>query len=129
MVSGIWVLNKNWISDSLAKKELLPEYKYEVLDISLEPGPKRNRISLPKSLFINIKVFVIGPFHSTSVDEFKLLLRNTGVMIQNSHISAQIVVMDDGEHTKEEIEGILHHIYIRFVIIKCLKSLTNLIIT
>ncbi|XP_026478298.1 uncharacterized protein LOC113384752 [Ctenocephalides felis] len=104
MVSGIWVLNKNWISDSLAKKELLPEYKYEVLDISLEPGPKRNRISLPKSLFINIKVFVIGPFHSTSADEFKLLLKNTGVMIQNSHISAQIVVMDDGEHTKEEIE-------------------------
>uniref|UniRef100_A0A6M2E0L2 Putative product n=1 Tax=Xenopsylla cheopis TaxID=163159 RepID=A0A6M2E0L2_XENCH len=106
VVSGIWVLNKKWIIESLAAQKLLPEYKYEVLDISLEPGPKRNRLTSPSSLFNNIKVFIIGPFHSTSNDEFKALLRKSGVLVQNNFIAAQMIVVDDGEQTKDEIEEI-----------------------
>ncbi|XP_049822480.1 uncharacterized protein LOC109604354 isoform X2 [Aethina tumida] len=76
VASGAWVLNYNWVKDSLAQNRLVPEAPYEVLDGTGIAGPKIARLSrLTRPLFKGFKFCCLPPFQSAVKDDVEKVIK------------------------------------------------------
>ncbi|XP_043464676.1 breast cancer type 1 susceptibility protein homolog isoform X2 [Leptopilina heterotoma] len=78
---GKWIVSIDWVSDSLQRKELLNEDKYEVVDnLTLEEGPKKSRLRT-RNIFEGFICLCQGPFNDVSVADYSDLLIHMGATI------------------------------------------------
>lgn len=78
---GKWIVSIDWVNDSLQRKELLNEDKYEVVDnLTLEEGPKKSRLRT-KNIFEGFICLCQGPFNDVSVADYSDLLIHMGATI------------------------------------------------
>ncbi|XP_065162936.1 uncharacterized protein [Atheta coriaria] len=79
VAAGIWVVNSNWVQDSLIHNKLVPEEFYEVYDVTGQDGPKQSRLfRATRPLFEGFKMFVAPPFELITSIEVEEIVKSLG---------------------------------------------------
>ncbi|XP_037298227.1 putative leucine-rich repeat-containing protein DDB_G0290503 isoform X2 [Manduca sexta] len=72
LAAGKWIVSFEWVEKCLKAMRWVDEVKFEVLDSTGEPGPKRSRIAKRK-LFQGITFYCMPPFSVLDVNTLKIL--------------------------------------------------------
>lgn len=107
IVSGKWIVNYDWIKDSVEKGHWLYEENYEVKgDHVCKDGPYKGRNNR-NELFKNVKVYLLGTFESPnpSKKELTLLIENGGGKVVKE-IEKDCKIVIDRSRMRDEIDQI-----------------------
>ena len=67
-----WIVNYQWVVDSLKERRAVNEELYEVVDCrTLEAGPRKSRLR-EKGLFEGFVFFCMGPYVNVSVEQYQV---------------------------------------------------------
>lgn len=107
IISGKWIVNNEWVKESLKKGKWLYEGDFEVLgDHVCKDGPYKGRTQ-NQELFKDLKIYLLGSFESPnpSKKELTLLIENGGGKVMKE-IDKECKIIVDRSRMRDELEEI-----------------------
>ncbi|XP_075974599.1 uncharacterized protein LOC142975557 isoform X2 [Anticarsia gemmatalis] len=109
LAASKWIVSFDWIKSCLLTKAIVNEEKFEALDSTGEPGPRRSRTAKHK-LFQGIKFYCMQPFSVLDGNTLKSMLVAAGghvvkemkeVRVSNDSAEPALLLAEP-EHTQED---------------------------